>query len=123
MRAMMQAVFYDTTWLSEDALRKIFADKLATHDGYTIRSLLGNPALGSERMDNRLANIKVPTLVLWGKQDTLLPIAAGERYTEGISGARMVSFDKCGHVPAMEKTEEFLSAVNGFLGSGTTAAH
>ena len=123
MRALMQAVFYDTSWLSEDALRKVFTDKLATHDGYTIRSLLSNPALRSEGMDNQLANIKVPTLVLWGKQDSLLPIAAGERYAAGISGARLASFDKCGHVPAMEKTEEFLSAVNGFLAGNAAAVH
>jgi pimeloyl-ACP methyl ester carboxylesterase len=123
MRALMQAVFFDTSWLNEDALRKVFADKLASHDGYTVRSLLGNPVLASERLDNQLANIKVPTLVLWGKQDSLLPIAAGERYAAGISGARLVSFDKCGHVPSTEKTEEFLAAVNGFLGSGASAAH
>ena len=119
----MQAVFYDTSWLSEEALRKVFADKLATQDGYTIRSLLSNPALRSEGMDNRLANIKVPTLVVWGKQDSLLPIAAAERYATGISGARLASFDKCGHVPAIEKTEEFLSAVNGFLGGNAAGAH
>ena len=45
MRGLMEAVFYDTSWLNEDALRKTFTDKLAAHDGYTVRSLLGNPAL------------------------------------------------------------------------------
>jgi pimeloyl-ACP methyl ester carboxylesterase len=123
MRALMQAVFYDTSWLNEDALRKIFADKLATHDSYTVHSLVNNPALASQRMDSQLANIKVPTLVLWGKQDSLLPIAAGERYAAGIPGAKLVTFDKCGHVPSTEKTEEFLAAVNGFLGSGASATH
>jgi pimeloyl-ACP methyl ester carboxylesterase len=116
-------VFYDTRWLSEDALRKIFTDKLAAHDGYTVRSLLGNPALGTERLDDRLESIKVPTLVAWGKQDKLLPIAAGERYAAGIAGAKLVSFEKCGHVPAIEKTQEFVMAVAAFLGSGATAAH
>jgi triacylglycerol lipase len=123
MRGLMEAVFYDTSWLNEDALRKIFTDKLAAHDGYTVRSLLGNPALGTERLDDRLANIKVPTLVAWGKQDKLLPIGAGERYAAGIAGAKLVSFEKCGHVPAIEKTEEFVTAVAAFLGSGATAAH
>jgi pimeloyl-ACP methyl ester carboxylesterase len=123
MRALMQAVFFDTSWLNEDALRKVFADKLATHDGYTVHSLVNNPVLASERLDNQLANIKVPTLVLWGKQDSLLPIAAGERYAAGIPGAKLVSFDKCGHVPSTEKTEEFLAAVNGFLGSSVSARH
>src|SRR5467141_537982 len=116
MRRVMEAVFYDTSWLNEDALRKIFTDKLAAHDGYTVRSLLGNPALGTERLDDRLASIKVPTLVAWGKQDKLLPIGAGERYAGGIAGAKLVSFEKCGHVPAIEKTEEFLAAVTAFLG-------
>ena len=118
MRGLMEAVFYDTSWLNEDALRKIFTDKLATKDSYTVRSILSNPALATERLDERLGNIKVPTLVAWGKQDKLLPIGAGERYTAGIVGAKLVSFEKCGHVPAMEKTEEFLAAVTAFLGGG-----
>jgi len=123
MRGVMEAVFYDTSWVNEDALRKIFTDKLAVKDGYTVRSFLGNPAIGKERLDDRLGSIKVPTLVMWGKQDKLLPIAAGERYAAGIAGAKMVSFDKCGHVPPIEKTEEFLAAVTVFLGGGTAAAH
>jgi len=123
MRGMMEAVFYDTSWLSEDALRKIFTDKLAVHDGYTVRSILGNPALATERLDERLGSIKVPTLVTWGKQDKLLPIASGERYAAGIAGAKLISFDKCGHVPAIEKTEEFLAAVTSFLGGASAAAH
>jgi pimeloyl-ACP methyl ester carboxylesterase len=122
MRTMMEAVFYDTSWLNEDALRKVFTDKLATKDSYTVRSILSNPALGTQRMDDKLANIKVPTLVAWGKQDKLLPISAGERYTAGIAGSKMVSFDKCGHVPPIEKTDEFVTAVVAFLGSGAAPA-
>jgi len=123
MRGVMEAVFYDTSWVNEDALRKIFTDKLAVHDGYTVRSFLGNPTREKERLDDRLASIKVPTLVVWGRQDKLLPIASGERYAAGIAGAKLVSFEKCGHAPPIEKTEEFLAAVVAFLGGGATAAH
>jgi pimeloyl-ACP methyl ester carboxylesterase len=123
MRGLMEAVFYDTSWLSEDALRKIFTDKLAVKDGYTVRSILSNPSRETQRLDDRLGNIKVPTLVTWGKQDKLLPIASGERYAAGIAGAKLVSFDKCGHVPPIEKTEEFVAAVRSFLGGGAGTAH
>jgi pimeloyl-ACP methyl ester carboxylesterase len=116
MRGLMEAVFYDTSWLNEDALRKVFTDKLTTKDSYTVRSILSNPALATERLDERLGSIKVPTLVAWGKQDKLLPIASGEKYSAGIAGAKLVSFEKCGHVPPIEKTEEFLAAVMPFLG-------
>jgi pimeloyl-ACP methyl ester carboxylesterase len=115
MRTMMEAVFYDTSWLTEDALRKVFTDKLATKDSYTVRSFLSNPALGAERLDDKLGSIKAPTLVLWGKEDKLLPISLGERYAAGIVGAKIMSFEKCGHVPPVEKTEEFLGAVTAFL--------
>jgi pimeloyl-ACP methyl ester carboxylesterase len=122
MRGLMEAIFYDTSWVTEDALRRIFADKLSLHDGYTVRSILSNPAIASERLDTRLHEIHVPTLVVWGKQDNLLPIVNGERYAAGIAGARLVSFDKCGHVPPIEKAEEFVSTVTAFL-SGAAPAH
>ena len=123
-RALMEVVFHDTSWLSDDMVRKIFADKLAKNDGYTIRSLLSNPALGAERLDDRLGNIHVPTLVVWGKQDALLPITSGQRYAAGIAGAKWVSFDNCGHVPPVEKTAEFVSVVTGFLdGAATPVTH
>src|SRR5437762_11550215 len=123
MRAVMEAVFYDTSWLNEDALRKIFTDKLSVHDSYTVRSFLGNPMIATERLDDRLGKIKTPTLVGWGKQDRLIPMAMGERYAAGIAGAKLMSFDKCGHVPPIEKTEEFVAAVTAFLGGGTTGTH
>jgi len=120
MRGLMEVVFYDTSWLNEDALRKIFADKLATHDAYTVRSFLGNPMIATERLDDRMGKIKTPTLVVWGKQDKLLPMALGDRYAAGIAGAKLVSFDKCGHVPPIEKTDEFVAAVTAFLGGAAT---
>jgi pimeloyl-ACP methyl ester carboxylesterase len=115
-------VFYDTSWLNEEALRKVFTDKLSVHDGYTVRSFLGNPMIATERLDDRIGKIKTPTLVMWGKQDKLLPMALGERYAAGIAGAKLVSFDKCGHVPPIEKTDEFVAAVTAFL-DPATATH
>jgi pimeloyl-ACP methyl ester carboxylesterase len=115
MRKVLEAVFYDTSWVTEEAVQKSFADKLAKHDSYTVHSILSNPGLSSERLDERLMEIHVPTLVVWGKQDSLLPISSGERYAAGIAGAKLVSFDQCGHVPPVEKSKEFVSTVDGFL--------
>jgi pimeloyl-ACP methyl ester carboxylesterase len=120
MRKLMEAVFYDTSWVTEDVVRKSFKDKLAKHDGYTVHSILSATTLSSERVDDRLADIHVPTLVVWGKQDSLLPITSGERYVSGITGAKLVSFDRCGHVPSVEKAMEFVSAVDSFLDDTST---
>ena len=123
MRKLLEAVFYDTSWVTAEVLQKSFTDKLAKRDGYTVRAILTNPSLASERLDDRLAQIHVPTLVVWGKQDTLLPITSGERYAAGIAGAKLVSFDQCGHVPPVEKTAEFLPTVEAFLDGATATPH
>jgi pimeloyl-ACP methyl ester carboxylesterase len=121
MRSLMQVVFYDTKWLNDDVLRRIFADKLSKNDGYTVHSILSNPALGEERLDDKLGGIHAPTLVVWGKEDVLLEPASGQRYAAGISGAKLVTFDACGHVPPVEKAREFIPVLMEFLGGAAAA--
>jgi len=122
-RLLEEYVFSDTSWLTDDIVRRVFTEKLATHDAYTVHSISNNPMLASERLDGKLAKLRVPTLVIWGRQDALLPIASGERYAAEIPGARLVSFDKCGHVPSAEKPEEFASTVIAFLDGAVSPAH
>src|SRR6202171_855433 len=50
----------------------------------------------------RVPELKLPTLILWGGRDQLLPPAAAERFHRDISGSRLVMFDDLGHVPHEE---------------------
>lgn len=114
-RALMKSIFYDTSWLNDDILRAIFASKLSQHDGYTVHALLTGFNQGAEMIGDKLGDIHVPTLVVWGRQDALLPLVTGQHYAAGISGARIAVIDKCGHVPAAEQPAEFVTAVSEFL--------
>ena len=118
---LLKSLFYNSSWINDERLRQSFAHRLAANDGYTIQSFLNNPALASELLDGKLSQIRVPTLVVWGKQDQIVPFSSGEKYAAGIPGARLVAFDKCGHIPKVEKTAEFLSAVTAFLDSSAAA--
>jgi pimeloyl-ACP methyl ester carboxylesterase len=123
-RNLLQVVFYDSSWVTDELVKTDLTQRIAANISYTVRSILSNPVLPSERLDGKLGNIHVPTLVVWGKQDALLPIESGERYSKEIAGAKLVSFDKCGHVPPVEKTAEFLSTVTAFLdGAAAAVAH
>jgi len=57
----------------------------------------------------------LPTLVVWGKEDAIVPLSAGQVYHENIQGSRLAVIDNCGHHPEIEKTEEFLQLVKEFL--------
>ena len=123
-RNLLQVVFYDSSWVTDELVKRDLAQRIAANISYTVHSILSNPVLPSERLDGKLGNIHVPTLVVWGKQDALLPIESGERYSKEIPGAKLVSFDKCGHVPPLEKTADFLSTMTAFLdGAAAAVAH
>ena len=55
------------------------------------------------------------TLLVWGAQDSMVPVNAGEKYNQAIKGSRLEIIDNCGHRPEIEKTDEFLALVQGFL--------
>ena len=44
------------------------------------------------------------------------PVASGEKLHDGIAGAKLVEFEKCGHVPEIDKPSEFNQTLVEFLG-------
>jgi pimeloyl-ACP methyl ester carboxylesterase len=57
----------------------------------------------------------VPTLIVWGRQDAIVPLSAGEAYQASIPGSRLVVLDQCGHHPEIEQADEFVRVVQEFL--------
>lgn len=64
---------------------------------------------------DRLATITAPTLVFWGQQDRVLPVAHAAVATKGLLSARLHIFDPCGHWSQVERSEEFNTLVLEFL--------
>jgi pimeloyl-ACP methyl ester carboxylesterase len=108
-------VFHNKSLVTEEYVRESWAQKLAANDGQTQRLLWGNPKLASETVGGKLQAITVPTLVIWGRDDELVPLADGQDYANKIPGAKLVVIPECGHAPSIEKPREFLAAVDAFL--------
>ena len=77
--------------------------------------LLWNPAQAYRRLTARLWRIRAPTLVVWGADDRLVPPAYGEAWARGIPGARLVTIERCGHLPPLECPERFAELTLDFL--------
>ena len=56
---------------------------------------------------DRLRRIRVPTLVVWGRDDLVVPAADAAGFVERIPGSPLVVFDDCGHVPMAERPIRF----------------
>jgi len=54
-------------------------------------------------LNDRLGDVRVPTLILWGSSDNLLHVAAATTQHEAIPGAELAIIEKAGHVPMVER--------------------
>ena len=108
-------IFHDKKRVTEDFVRHHFEVQLKANDGATQRSLWSNPQLASEIVGDRLADITIPTLIVWGANDEVIPLTQGREYAARIPHAKLVIIPDCGHVPPLEKPEVFVSAVIPFL--------
>jgi pimeloyl-ACP methyl ester carboxylesterase len=73
------------------------------------------PYMHDPRLPSLLRRLRLPTLVVWGRQDAIVPVNCGERYHQNIRGSRLVIMEQCGHVPQIEKPQEFVNIVAEFL--------
>ena len=116
MKVLVAKVFYNKLFLTDAAIDQAIATRLAAGDGYTINSITESIIRGEDFLDDAVKTIKRPTLIIWGRQDGLVPLAEGEHFNKDIAGSKLVVFDQCGHMPNVEKPAEFNAAVLKFLG-------
>jgi 3-oxoadipate enol-lactonase len=64
-----------------------------------------------------LSKIKVPTLILAGAEDQVIPVSEVEKMAKAIPGSKLVILKKTGHLSNLENSEEFNAAVTEFLAS------
>jgi pimeloyl-ACP methyl ester carboxylesterase len=71
-----------------------------------------NPSLGNllEVADS------LPTLLIWGKQDGIVPVSAANDYKRALKNSKLVVLDNCGHRPELEMLDRFVQETRNFLG-------
>jgi pimeloyl-ACP methyl ester carboxylesterase len=77
-----------------------------------------NPYLHDPKLGRRLRRVTARTLIVWGREDGITPLAYAERWRAGIPGARLAVIERCGHLPAVERPDELARLVTEFLKDG-----
>ena len=73
------------------------------------------PYMFNQAMPHLIKGVTVPTLIVWGKQDRVVPINCGERYQQAMPKARLEVIDGCGHFVEVEKPHELARMTNSFI--------
>ncbi len=109
-RLVLEGVFHDPLALRPELVWE-FVHPGIRSEGFldALEALIGYDYL------HRLPEIEVPTLVVWGRQDRVVPAADATEYNRLIPNSRLVVFDRCGHIPQAERPARFNSLVERFL--------
>jgi len=115
MKTLAAKIFYNKAFQTDAAIDAAMAARFAAGDGFTIKTITESIIRGEDFLDDTVKTIKRPTLIVWGREDGLTPVADAGRFQKDIAGSKLVVFDQCGHVPNVEKAGEFNAAVIKFL--------
>jgi pimeloyl-ACP methyl ester carboxylesterase len=107
-KAPEYARYYGHPWTPEEELQ-------AEHNRQMAARLLWKPYMRSYTLAALLGGVATPTLVIWGREDAIIPLSVCGRYVRAIPGATAKVLDRCGHMPEMEQPEAFVQAVLEFL--------
>ncbi len=108
----MRQVYYDQEKITDEAITRYY--ELMLRDGNRQATLdrLGAPR--ESRID--FERLTMPTLILWGKEDSWIPVAQGYSLEKAIPGSKLIVFDDAGHVPMEEISTESVAKYLAFLG-------
>lgn len=117
-------------WGPAEAIRNLYHDQTLaerilalTPDEAQIDTMLKNrftatklgwqPRWFNPDLEKWLHRIRIPALVVWGRQDKIMPAAYAALWRERLPDARLLMLDECGHLPHVEKSEHVLRAIDG----------
>ena len=117
-REFFRILFHDKSLVTDRMVDEQLAMRLRS--AFTITKIQEAGERGS-LTEQQVRAVKAPTLVVWGKYDELANPAGADRLERAIPGARKVIIDNCGHMPQLERTDEFNKIVREFLLGGRSS--
>ena len=105
--------FYDPELATKDLVDTVF--EVTNDNQKCLRMIAFARSAQKHNMAEELSQIEIPTLLVWGLNDTITPPYVGHEFNRLIKGSTLRFIDKCGHAPMMEHPEQFNHIVEEFL--------
>ncbi len=116
VRMVLKDSYYDDSKITDDQV-EAYAAPLKSEGGTYALTKTAQAIIprNIQQISAQYKTINVPTLILWGRQDKIVPLQIAERLHVDIGSSTLVVIEKCGHIPHEEKSEDAIAAIIAFL--------
>lgn len=105
--------FYRPETATEELIEEVF--DITNSNSKCLRIIAIAKSAQRHNMARDITRIQVPTLLIWGLNDTITPPQVAHEFNRLIKGSELHFIDECGHAPMMEHPEAFNVVLNKFL--------
>lgn len=120
IRKKTELTFYDPAMATEQLVNEVF--EITNNRLKVIKIIALAKSAIRNNLGDELSQIKQPTCLIWGNNDTITPPFVGKEFNRLIPNSELHFVDKCGHAPMMEVPEEFNKILAAFLAKNKTVA-
>ncbi|MEY2918551.1 MAG: hypothetical protein RIS73_2265 [Bacteroidota bacterium] len=120
IRKKTQLTFYNPDLATEELVNEVF--EITNNRLKVIKIIALAKSAIRNNLGEELSQIKQPTCLIWGNNDTITPPFVGKEFNRLIPNSELYFVDKCGHAPMMEVPDEFNSLLDSFLNKLTLSA-
>jgi pimeloyl-ACP methyl ester carboxylesterase len=113
IRKKTESTFYNPEVASKALVDEVF--DIINDRNKAIRVIATAKSAVRHNLGDKLHQITLPTLLIWGKQDQITPPFVGEKFSELLENSRLIFVEECGHAPMMEHPDTFNRHLESFL--------
>ena len=114
-RSALADSYTDPAFVTDDLVERYVALSRAPGHRATLLQLMAARDARAEASAASLATIQVPALVIWGRDDNLVPVSHAQKFADAIKGAKLVVSDGVGHLPQEEAAAQSLADLREFM--------
>lgn len=114
IRKKTELTFYDPAMATDELVDEVF--EITNSRVKVIKIIALAKSAIRNNLGEELNQIKQPTCLIWGNNDTITPPFVGKEFNKLIPNSELHFIDKCGHAPMMEVPAEFNVILEAFLG-------
>jgi len=113
IKGKVEYTFYDPKTATKELVDDVYESVNNRHK--MLRLLAMAKSAIRHNMAKELHKIHIPVSLIWGKNDKITPPEVAVEFSQLLPNAELTWVDHCGHVPMMERPEEFNRLLKGFL--------